>query len=132
MGRVVPFAVFTAFAALAVLVVVGCGSQNLYSAAKSRACLASEDARIGGKLDFVATTATGGAFIANLSDNSVTVAFGTKPSDAADIALAYQRFAFPNVRDNLQDVLKRYENAVLLWHKHPGNADLALVTGCLK
>ena len=36
------------------------------------------------------------------------------------------------MRDNIQDVLKRYQNAVLLWHKHPENADLALVTGCLK
>lgn len=128
MGRVAPLAVFAVFA---VLVVAGCGSQRLYSAAKTRACLASEDAHIGGKLDFVATTATGGAFVASLSDNTVTVSFGVKQSDAADIALAYQRFAFPNVRDNIQDVLERYQNAVLLWHKHPGNADLALVTGCL-
>jgi len=104
----------------------------LYTAAKTRACLSSEDAHIGGKLDFVASTATGGAFIATLSDNWVTIAFGAKQSDADDIALAYQRFAFPNVRNNIQDVLERYQNAVLLWHMHPGNADLALVTGCLK
>mgnify|MGYP001175411809 CR=1 FL=1 len=89
-------------------------------------------AKIGGKLDFVASTATGGAFVATHSDNSVTVVFGKKKSDAADIAIAYQRFAFPNVRNNIQDVLERYQNVVLLWHKHPANADLALVTGCLK
>jgi hypothetical protein len=115
-----------------VLLAAGCGGKSSYSVAKSRACLAAENAQIGGRLDFVATTATGGAFIAHLSDNWVTVAFGAKEPDALDIALAYQRFALPNVRDNIQDVLERYGNAVLLWHKHPNNADLGLITGCLK
>jgi hypothetical protein len=115
-----------------VLVVAACGGQATYSADKTRACLKSESARIGGPLDFVATTATGGAFVARLSDNAVTIAFGEKEADAADIAFAYQRFAFPNVRSNIADVLERYRNAVLLWHKHPAAADLALITGCLK
>jgi hypothetical protein len=115
-----------------VVLLSGCGGSSLYSADKTKACLSSEDARIGGKLDFVAGTATGGAFIATLNDNSVTIAFGSKQSDAADIAFAYQRFAFPNVRNNIQDVLERYQNAVLLWHMHPASADLALVTACLK
>jgi hypothetical protein len=125
-GRIALIVVFSMFLS------AGCGGNSLYTVAKTRTCLASEDARIGGKLDFVASTATGGALIATLSDNSVTIAFGAKESDAADIAIAYQRFAFPNVRANIQDVLERYRNAVLLWHAHPGNADLALVTGCLK
>ena len=126
MGRIALIAIFSVF------LLAGCGGNSLYTAAKTRACLASENASIGGKLDFVASTATGGAFIATLSGNSVTVAFGAKQSDAADITVAYQRFAFPNVRNNIQDVLERYQNAVLLWHMHPANADLALVTGCLK
>ena len=114
------------------LIAAGCGGQSTYSADKTRACLASESARIGGPLDFVATTATGGAFVAHLRDNTVTVSFGEKEADAADIAFAYQRFAFANVRSNIQDVLERYRNAVLLWRKHPATADLALITGCLK
>jgi ABC-type glycerol-3-phosphate transport system substrate-binding protein len=114
------------------LIAAGCGGQSTYSADKTRACLASESTRIGGPLDFVATTATGGAFVAHLSDNSVTIAFGKKQTDATDIASAYQRFAFPNVRSNIQDVLQLYRNAVLLWQTHPASADLALVTGCLK
>ena len=114
------------------LVAAACGGTATYSVDKSRSCLANEGVQIGGPLDFVATTATGGAFVARLNDNSVTVAFGEKESDAVDIAFAYQRFAFPNVRTNIQDVLERYRNAVLLWKKHPANADLALVTGCLK
>jgi hypothetical protein len=114
------------------LTAVGCGGQATYSADKTRACLASESARIGGPLDFVATTATGGAFVAHLSDNTVTIAFGEKQADATDIAFAYQRFAFPNVSSNIQDVLELYRNVVLLWRTHPVAADLALVTGCLK
>jgi hypothetical protein len=115
-----------------VFLTAACGGQWTFSADKTRACLESESARIGGPLDFVATTATGGAFVARLSDNTVTVSFGEKEADAADIAFAYQRFAFPNVRSNIQDVLQRYRNAVLLWRKHPVAADLALITGCLK
>ena len=48
------------------------------------------------------------------------------------IELAYQRFAFAERRAGLDDVLKRYSNAVMLWHAHPSDTDLALVTGCLK
>jgi hypothetical protein len=119
-------------AVLVLLVAAGCGGQSSYSLTKTRACLTSEDVRIGGALDFVATTATGGAFVAKLTDNAVTVAFGQKESDAVDIAYAYQRFAFPNVRTNIVDVLERYRNAVLLWKQHPNPSDLALVTACLK
>ena len=110
----------------------GCGGQSDYSLAKTRSCLASEDVKISTARDFVATTATGGAFRAKLSDNHVTLAFGEKDSDAVDIAYAYQRFAFPNVRSTILDVLQRYRNVVLLWQKHPENADLALITGCLR
>ena len=115
------------------LLAAACGGQTKYSADKTRECLKTEDARIKpSKDDFVATTATGGAFVAQLSDNAVTLAFGQQEEDAKDIQLAYQRFAFENVRNNITDVLSRYRNAVLLWHEHPQNADLALVTGCLK
>ena len=134
-------------AAGCLLILAGCGGQSLYSAAKTRPCLASENTRIDSKLNFVAgsvgrhpvvapdvvaSTATGGAFVANLPDNTVTISFGATLADAANIAAAYQRFALPNVRANIQDVLERYQNAVLLWHQHPSSSDLALVTGCFK
>jgi hypothetical protein len=125
-GRVALVGLLVAFLA------AGCGGQSSYSLAKTRACLASEDVKLSSARDFVATTATGGALRASLNDNSVTVAFGEKDSDAVDIAYAYQRFAFSNVRSNILDVLERYRNAVLLWQKHPAAADLALVTGCLR
>jgi hypothetical protein len=114
------------------LLAVGCGGQSGYSLAKTRDCLATEDAKITPARDFVASTATGGAFRAQLTDNAVTAAFGEKDADAVDIAYAYERFAFQNVRQNILDVLQRYRNVVLLWQKHPASADLALVTGCLR
>jgi len=125
------------FGALAVITVAvvgvatGCGPTKLYSVARTRACLSFEHARIGGKLDFVASSATGGAFVTHLPDNWVTIAFGQRQKDAANLTIAYQRFAASNVRGNIKDVLMLYRNAVLLWHRHPDGAELALVTGCL-
>ena len=110
----------------------GCGGSSTYTLKATRSCLQQRGARIGGKLDFVAQTATGGAFVTHLAHNWVTVAFGQNLDGGIQIEDAYERFAFPNVRAGLSDVLRRYGNAVTLWHAHPENADLALVVGCLK
>jgi hypothetical protein len=118
--------------ALLALLAAGCGSKSVYSVAKTRACLDQRGAKIGGKLDFVASTATGGAFGASLGDNSVKLVFGQTSSDAEQIVAAYQHFAFQNVRGGLPDVLRRYNNVVTLWHAHPQDADLSLVVGCLR
>jgi hypothetical protein len=115
------------------LVLAGCGGgAKTYTVSKTRACLSKKGAKINRKLDFVASTATGGAFRAMLRDNFVTVAFGETEDDAKQIELAYHRFAFPNVRKGLADVLKRDRNAVMLWHQHPQDRNLSLVDGCLK
>jgi hypothetical protein len=120
------------------LIAAGCGSsRKTYTAAATRSCLTSHGATIGGRLDFVASTAIGGAFIAHMpgqpSDgNWATIAFGSADNDAIQLQLAYERFAFPNVKANLSDVLRRYNNAITLWHKHPASNDLALVVNCLK
>jgi hypothetical protein len=111
----------------------GCGGgESEYTTTDTRSCLASRGVRIGGDLDFVASTATGGAFVARLGDNSVKVVFGETESDAEQIELAYQHFAFENVKAGLRDVLYRYGNVVTLWNEHPGDSDLSLVVGCLK
>ena len=115
-----------------VLLAEGCGEPSAYSLAKTRACLTEKQARIGGKLDFVATTAPVGAFVAHLPDNFVTVVFGESGSDAEELENAYQRFAFSNVKKGLPDVLKRDRNVVMLWHKHPEDPALSTMTGCLK
>ena len=122
-------------AGLAVVVVAaltGCGGKTTYTADHTKTCLVQRGVRIGGPLDFVAGTAMGGAFRANLGDNWVTVAFGDNLKSGVDIENAYTRFALPNVRGGLPDVLRRYNNAVTLWHAHPNDSDLSLVVGCLR
>ena len=117
---------------LLALAAAGCGSSTTYSVAKTRSCLDARGVHIGGRLDFVASTATGGAFAARVGDNSVKVVFGETESDAEQIQLAYEHFAFANVKKGLADVLKRSANVVMLWHEHPQDGDLSLVEGCLK
>ncbi len=107
----------------------GCGKPGSYSADKSRACLA-KTARVSGPRDFVASTATGGAFVARLTGNFVTVAFGDTLTDADNINEAYHRFSGENV--GVDDVLRQNRNAVMLWHEHPSDAEVAVVQGCLK
>ena len=113
-------------------VLAGCGGKTTYSADKTKSCLAQRGVRIGGPLDFVANTAMGGAFRANLNDNWVTIAFGDTVKSGVDIENAYTRFALPNVKAGLSDVLRRYNNAVTLWHMHPSDSDLSLIVGCLR
>ena len=121
-----------ALALFTMVAVAGCGGKTSYSADRSKACLVQRGVSIGGPLDFVASTAMGGAFRANLGDNWVVIAFGNNLTDGTDIENAYTRFAGANVKAGLPDVLRRYENAVTLWHMHPTDSDLSLVVGCLR
>ena len=114
------------------LALAGCGGNTTYTLPKTRKCLEARGVRLGGSLDFVASTATGGAFSAALGDNTVKLVFGQTENDAQQIMAAYQRFAYKNVQAGLSDVLRRYNNAVTLWHAHPQDADLSLVVGCLR
>jgi hypothetical protein len=117
-----------------VVLCAGCGgSTKAYSAAATQACLSKAGAAIGGKLDFVASSAVGGAFIVHLHDgNFATIAFGKTNVDGTELQLAYQQFAFPNVKQTITSVLRRYDNAILLWHETPTGSDLSLIANCLK
>ena len=119
---------------LTLLVVLACGcggsSGHLYSLEKTKACLAKDGVRLGGPLDFVATTATGGATQAHFDSNFVTLVFGDTVAKADNINQAYHRFRSKNV--GIEDVLRQDQNAVMLWHSHPSDPDLARVTACLK
>lgn len=118
-------------AALA-LTVAGCGGSgaDLFSLAKTRDCVAGKGGRIGGQLDFIASTATGGAFKARFGSNTVTVVFGQTEEDAHQIELAYTRAAGRNI--GIGDVLARRLNVVLLWREHPSDEQLGTVADCLK
>ena len=119
-------------AAILAALAAGCGgsSSHIYSLGKTKACLQTKPVRLGGPLDFVASTATGGAVKIHTTDNFLTLVFGKTVDDANNIADAYRRFAARNV--GINDVLVQDQNAVMLWHKHWSQPDLDLITGCLK
>jgi hypothetical protein len=116
-----------------VIILAGCGGSGgskLYTLQLTRSCLVAKHVALGGTLDFVATTATGGALRARLPQNFVTVAFGATSADADNIDQAYRSFHARNV--GIDDVLLENGNAVLLWHQHPSDADVATISDCLK
>ena len=121
--------------AAVVVLVAGCGSggTSKYRNDATEAChrkAALQPKTVTESADFVANSATGGAFIVQLVDNRVTVSFGQTTADADNIDQAYHRFKASNV--GLDDVLRRQGNALMLWHVHPQDTDLATITGCLK
>jgi hypothetical protein len=117
---------------LLALTLAACGParEPTYDVETTKSCLLEKGAKVGGRLDFVASTATGGAFHVTLPANELTIAFGETTSDAEQIEKAYVRFHSKNV--GISDILKRYSNAVLLWKQHPEQSDLDTVTSCLE
>jgi hypothetical protein len=118
-----------------VLALAGCGSPPHYALAPTRTCLQQDGARIvAPRNDFVAQTATSGAFRAWLSGtakgNAVTISFGSNADDAKNIADGYLRFHAKNV--GVSDILYTDKNVVLLFREHPSDADLSKVRSCLK
>jgi hypothetical protein len=107
----------------------GSGS-SLYTLEKTQSCLTAKNITLGGTLDFVATTATGGALRAHLPGEFVTIAFGATTADADNIDQAYRSFHATNV--GIDDVLRESGNAVLLWNLHPTDPNVAAINACLK
>ena len=111
----------------------GGGSAATYTRAATVKCLSTQGVTVGRvpqSVDFVAWSAEGGSFRATLADNLVTVSFGPTVAKADAIADAYRRFAARNV--GVGDVLREQGNAVMLWHLHPTDTDVSVITGCLK
>ena len=115
------------------LTACGGSSPETYTKPATAACLKKQGVptrSVPQSVDFVAWSAEGGSFRATLSDNFVTVSFGPTIDKANGITDAYRRFAASNV--GVSDVLRQQGNAVMLWHLHPSDTDLSVVTGCLK
>jgi hypothetical protein len=124
-----------ALVGLAVLALAGCGKSStpLYTKQATVQCLQKAGLHpkpIDATSDFVANSATGGAFRIALTGNDATVSFGETVADADNLDQAYRRFRAKNV--GIDDVLRRQGNAIILWHMHPSDADLATITNCLK
>jgi hypothetical protein len=121
-------------AGIAAALLAGCGGSgsHLYTLAKTRDCLKAQHLPIRAPevTDFVASSATGGAFRTRIAGNVVTVSFGLTTSDADNINSAYRRFRGKNI--GINDILRQQENAVMVWHMHPEDAQMATLAGCLK
>lgn len=113
------------------LLAAGCGGGGgrAFTVEKTQSCLVDKGFRIGHAVDFVASTATGGAFRTYFPENDVTVVFGRTQEDAVNLEQAYRRFHAKNV--GIDDVLSRDRNAVLLWRFHPSDADRTTLGSCL-
>jgi hypothetical protein len=115
----------------ALVVLAACGGEKTYTLAKTRACLVGEPGLlVRRKVDFVASTALGGAVNVKLAHNQVTISFGRDGDEAHRLATAYRRFRGRNI--GIADVLRPKRNAVLLWQAHPADEDLATIDRCLK
>ena len=123
-----------ALAALA----AGCGGSadeepSSYALAPTKACLSSENGvEVNTKdIDFVASTALGGAMRVKVSpQNFVVMAFGDNAAEAERIEQAYREFA--GQRIPIDDVLERRKNLVLVWNAPPTGEDESALTNCLK
>jgi hypothetical protein len=116
----------------------GCGGSSgdephAYLLAPTRQCLLAEEGiRVDRKnVDFVATTALGGAMRVRVSaTNFVHMAFGNNEAEAQRIEQAYRQFAGRSIA--IDDVLERRKNLVLVWNAPPAGEEDDAVLGCLK
>ena len=122
----------------AAAVVAGCGGggpaaePERYALEPSRACLQAAGVDVTTKgLDFVATTALGGAMRVRLpTDNFADVSFGEDDGEAQRIESAYRRFAGRSIP--IDDVLLRTKNVVMVWNAPPTPEERDTITGCLE
>ena len=116
----------------AVFALAGCGGSGgngLYSYDHTRACLEKKPfLKVDNKVDFVAGTATAGAFRVHFTYNQATVSFGKTVADANNINAAYHRFHAKNV--GVDDILYQDKNIVALYKVHPLEGDVIDLTHC--
>lgn len=126
-----PRSLLLALVLSASLLAAGCGSSPTYELDPTRACLAKQPGvEVSSKVDFVASTALGGAISVHLHGNEVTLSFTHDRQETERIVRAYERFRGKNI--GLADVLRPVHNVVALWEKHPSDAALRTIRDCLK
>ena len=117
------------------LLLAGCGGDappDSYALEPTRTCLRDAEVPVTSDgLDFVATTALGGAMRVRLSPtNFVVMAFGENEAEAQRIEQAYRDFAGRSIPIN--DVLERRKNLVLVWNAPPTGDEENAVASCLQ
>jgi len=132
-SRLVAGSAVIAFAALALAGCGGVGGTKPYTPSATEACLKETGLKIvpvDVAIDFVASSALGGALAAKLALNSVTISFGRDAVEGSLIQKAYAKYGSKSVP--IDQVLELRRNAVLLWAGAPSKQDAAVVRGCLK
>lgn len=124
----------------AVAVVAGCGGSgqpaepSRYVLAPTRTCFETERGVPveTGNVDFVASTALGGALRVTLpaTANFVIIAFGNDRAEGARLEQAYREFAGESIP--IDSVLQRTKNVVLVWNGPPTPEEQETVLGCLR
>jgi hypothetical protein len=116
----------------------GCGNPpgeepSSYAFGPTKTCLQGEEGvSVDTKnVDFVATTALGGAMRVKVSpENFVVMAFGDDEAEAGRIEQAYRDFA--GKRIPIDDVLQREKNLVLVWNAPPSGDESNAISSCLE
>jgi hypothetical protein len=129
-----PASLVAGLALAAALLAAGCGGEtepDAYSLEPTQDCLeeAGYDASTE-DLDFVASTATGGAFHTDVGENEVTLSFGETTEEAERTAQAYRNFAGPTIQ--IEHVLFQRENVVFVWGAPPTDEERGPVEACLR
>lgn len=129
-----PASFVASLALAAALLGGGCSGEappEVYAPEPTRACLEEGGHEVATEgLDFVASTATRGAFRADVGENEVTLAFGETEEEAERTARAYRNFAGPTIP--IDHVLFRISNSVLVWGAPPSDEERGAVEGCLR
>jgi hypothetical protein len=117
------------------LLLAGCGNSSpkatTYTLGPTRECARAHGHVLKPKqADFIATTASGGAFRLKFPDNEATVLFGADAREGSGLADGYRRFHAKNV--GVEDILRTNNNVVMLWRLHPTDKDASELTDCLK
>jgi hypothetical protein len=110
------------------------GGNDLYALEPTQSCLEDVDGvrtspREKDVNDFVAEAAINGALRVWLPANQVVISFGESNQDAERTERAYLRFSGATIP--VKDLLRRNQNAVLLWIDKPSARDEKTVEDCL-
>jgi hypothetical protein len=128
-----------ALAALAALVLAGCGVRNSkpFTADGTAPCLkdngfkavTSSFVRVG----FVAGTAeNGGLRATSRSGNDVTIAFTADEQSVTATERAFRHHAPASIRPHMSDIMSAQRNAVVVWTTTPASEEMDALTRCLK
>ena len=127
-------------ALVAVLCLAGCGPPKArtpghYTLKPTAACLRKAGLKVAvnpPSLDFVTSSAPGGALASARDGKVFNIAFGNSQDDANILVAGYRRSASNKLeRRRLRSLLDLEGNAVVYWHTEPTASEAEAVRGCL-